>query len=216
MEQYRQPTLGIDAADAAVRAWFEHAGLRLQSVSEPVDGVVEYWANHVLGRIKWGRSLINQGAILALLRSDAVAAEDDRRRRLLFTVTGFTPGAVAVANSQEVALYQVEADATISPLNEAARRFDPGPIPEPVPREVQRQIDQAFSDPVAGWTDCPQCGTTHHPDANYCAVCGADFHQSAAPLPPSVGQPIPAPAPGGPTLRCRTCGSHDIELIKPD
>ena len=88
------------------------------------------------------------------------------------------------------------------------------------------------------WVDCPRCGVTQHHSVEVCVSCGADVSAHgrmasatagqmgvpAAPItavpqsPPRVGQAPPAstavpkaPA-GGPRLRCRTCGSHDIEL----
>lgn len=86
------------------------------------------------------------------------------------------------------------------------------------------------------WIDCPRCGVTQHHSVEICVSCGADVTArgrvatSAASIPrPAVPQPAPSPmfaqqppspsasavpqAPlGGPRLRCRTCGSHDIEL----
>lgn len=86
------------------------------------------------------------------------------------------------------------------------------------------------------WIDCPRCGVTQHHSVEICVSCGADVTArgrvatSPASIPrPPVPQPAPGPllaqqppspsgspvpqAPlGGPRLRCRTCGSHDIEL----
>ncbi len=89
----------------------------------------------------------------------------------------------------------------------------------------------------AEWVDCPRCGVTQHHSVAICVSCGADVSAQgrmasatpavgAAPMPmaspvpqsPLMGRSMPPgnavpPAPaGGPRLRCRTCGSHDIEL----
>lgn len=89
------------------------------------------------------------------------------------------------------------------------------------------------------WVDCPRCGVTQHHSVDVCVACGADVSVhgrmvSATPPPNSTmasprgaqtqpnpmggGQQqgsvtaVPKASPGGPRLRCRTCGSHDIEL----
>ena len=74
MEQYRTPSMNLDNAYGAVRDWLGRAGVNVQRALAPVDGVVEFWAGNAVGRIKWSRRVLNQGAILALLR-----AEDGQR-----------------------------------------------------------------------------------------------------------------------------------------
>ncbi|MEA2002965.1 MAG: hypothetical protein U9N84_13905 [Actinomycetota bacterium] len=84
------------------------------------------------------------------------------------------------------------------------------------------------------WIDCPRCGVTQHHSVEICVSCGADVTAhgriasgssplqtsvaaNAAPRPvqaPQQGQAtaVPPASAGGSALRCRTCGSHDIEL----
>ncbi len=89
------------------------------------------------------------------------------------------------------------------------------------------------------WMDCPRCGVTQHHSVDVCVNCGSSMadrsrvvassgpvgggvvtQRQMASAAPAAGSPAAAPpatavprAPaGGPRLRCRTCGSHDIEL----
>ena len=86
------------------------------------------------------------------------------------------------------------------------------------------------------WVDCPRCGVTQHHSVDICVSCGADVSARGrvasataagvavpsasmpAVSPPSsppgqaASTPVPRAPAGGPRLRCRTCGSHDIEL----
>lgn len=201
----------LDDAYRTVVGWLERAGMRVQRVLEPVDGVVEIWAGHTIGRIKWSRTVVNQGTVLALLRAeDTVTADDEQRQGMLFSVTGFTEAAVAVATSQDIALYSLTRKGEVVPENDIAVRLDPGPEPEPPPPEDRDR--PVKTTPDAGWITCPTCATTLHPDANFCAACGSDLH---LPPPESQGERVPSPTAGAPFLQCRTCGSHDIELIRP-
>ena len=216
LEQYRIPSMNLDTAYGAVRDWLGRAGVNVQRALAPVDGVVEFWAGNAVGRIKWSRRVLNQGAILALLRAGDTATDERKRRRMLFSLTGYTAGAISVANSQDVALFSVERGGEVIPINEAAVQMDPGPEPPPLPPDELLRTQQTVPD--QGWISCQVCGITLHPDANYCAACGHDLHEltATAEEPAEVSrQPVPAAQHGTPQLQCRTCGSNDIELIQP-
>lgn len=113
------------------------------------------------------------------------------------------------------------------------------PTPEEETPEVEvNPFGPVDADAAKQWVDCPRCGVTQHHSVDVCVSCGADVTvhgrmvsatppvNSTAPSPmaPPVpsnpqlsGQPrgvtaVPSAAPGGPRLRCRTCGSYDIEL----
>ena len=121
-----------------------------------------------------------------------------------------------MANSQDVALFSVERGGDVIPINEAAVLLDPGPEPAPLPPEELARTLQTVPD--QGWISCLVCGTTLHPDANFCAACGHDLHDDPVETPPVAEvsrQPVPVPDHGTPQLQCRTCGSNDIELIRP-
>jgi ribosomal protein L37E len=202
--------MSLDHAYEAVQDWLERTDVRVQRALEPVDGVIEFWAGNAVGRIKWSRTVLTQGAILALLRAEDSAGDERPRQPLLFSLTGYTPGAIAVANSQDVALFSVDRRGDVIPVNDTAVRMDPGP-PQPQP-ELESPSWAVRPEPEAPWITCARCRTTLHPDANFCAACGTDLN---APAPAASGDPVPAPTPGTPHLRCRTCGSHDVELIRP-
>ena len=92
-------------------------------------------------------------------------------------------------------------------------------------------VDEAPAEPGM-WRNCPRCGQTHHPSTRMCASCGMDLSSrgggqllgptgQAAPAAQQQSQnrrPTPSSRPNhvGPSLQCKTCGSHDIELIYPE
>ncbi|MDX2468223.1 MAG: hypothetical protein QNL12_12970 [Acidimicrobiia bacterium] len=119
--------------------------------------------------------------------------------------------------------------------------LEPAFLHSPTPEEEEPPVDVNPFGPVeAGvdeWVDCPRCGVTQHHSVDVCVSCGADVSArgrmvavtppmgsvpqappaaapatTAAPQPARAASAVPMASPGGPRLRCRTCGSHDIEL----
>ncbi len=118
--------------------------------------------------------------------------------------------------------------------------LEPAFLHSPVPEEETPSAPVNPFGPVdenaAKWVDCPRCGVTQHHSVEICVSCGADVSahgRMASAVPSAAASPPPVPAPvaqspllaqqtpatavprapaGGPRLRCRTCGSHDIEL----
>ncbi len=111
------------------------------------------------------------------------------------------------------------------------------PTPEePAPAVELFPFGPVDADAANEWVECPRCGVTQHHAVDVCVSCGADVTAHgrmisatppanstttaprAAPLqsnPLTTQQnatAVPTAAPGGPRLRCLTCGSHDIEL----
>jgi hypothetical protein len=243
MGQYRTPAIGLTEAYHVAHRWLDHIGATPESISEPVDGVVELRGGALVARIKIDRAPLAQSSVLALLK--AVDAHEDERENvhcLLFSATGFSGGAKTLAESHNVGLFDLDAIGDVHPVTTYAHNIMPIEPLEPAFLFVPGEEDEAEKaraelmpfgpvekDPK-DWLDCPQCGATHHRKANFCAACGADLTARStltATLPPrgpaassphpgfgAPGAPIPAPGtPGGSTFRCRTCGSHDIELI---
>lgn len=253
MQQYARPQLTLDQAYQAAFLWLDHIGEPPGTISEPADGVIELRTDKYLARIRWSRSPINQAAVLAILRVD-----DDPERRALFSATGYTPGAVSLADTQGVALFTIDATGNAISENAHASAIMPPTLPEPpfAPHEMATveppaAAEQDTSYDLNDWIECPSCGTTHHKMANFCRTCGTNLQGGGGP-PESASeqaseiedQPravnigpqtvqlwsaqdedpanaaratrVPPAEPGHPALRCRTCGSHDIELIHPN
>lgn len=226
MQQYATPQLTLDQAYQAAFLWLDHIGQTPTSISEPADGVIELRSDELVGRLRWSRTPINQAAVLAMLRQS-----DTSVKRVLFSVTGYTPGAVSLADTQGVALMSFDTTGRAHPDNAHGIALAPGdesPVPFPPQTETGPELPVVTAPPehmeydLEEWLDCPQCGLTHHAKSNFCMSCGADLH--IAPPPPEpprrrkedkMAQPVPSPESTAPRLRCRTCGSDDIELIRP-
>lgn len=242
MQNYAQPQLTLDQAYQAAFLWLDHIDQPPAAISEPTDGVIEMKSDRLLTRIRWSRSPINQAAVLAILRVPV-----EKQKRVVFSVTGFTPGAVSLADTQAVALFTFDEFGMANPENAHAIALVPGDPLEPpfAPQnplededpEVAQGTETTLTYDLTDWIECPKCSVTHHRAANFCRACGSKLHldgngeppPSASPTPPPQSAPIlsgpasPLILPGATmprtgqrtTLRCRTCGSHDIELLRP-
>lgn len=231
--------LGLTEAYHVVNRWLAHVGTPPQSISEPVDGVVELGGRGYHARIRIDSSPVPQGAVLAMIRA---VGDPDALRMILFSVSGFTNGALVFADAQAIAAFELTTNGDVVPRNSHAKNLNPEiplepafakPVfvePEPDSEPGSEKDDEAPSTPV-DWRDCPRCGATHHPRANFCASCGADLHTRITLIGDETpaermlgtkqhdqrsGSPVPRHTHTGPSLRCRTCGSDDIELIRPD
>lgn len=243
MQNYAQPQLTLDQAYEAAFFWLDHIDQPPAAISEPTDGVIEMKSNRLLARIRWGRSPINQAAVLAILRVPI-----EGQKRVVFSVTGFTPGAISLADTQAVALFSFDEVGMARPENAHAIALVPGDPLEPpfAPHdqlqneqpETKQQPQTAVAYHLTDWIECPTCSVTHHRAASFCRACGSKLHSDGTSEPPAVpahqaAQPPAPPLLGGPasppvppedttpggdqqtTLRCRACGSHDIELLRP-
>ena len=213
------PPLTIDEASDAVVHWLTQTAWEDVSVEAAADGLVEFGGQNLVARLRWDSAAVSQAAVLALLR-----AQEDDERLILFSVSGFTPGADALATAQGVALFDLGPDGSAKPIGTVAERLVPRIEPTPAfpHRVAEAPVPQAFGAAhevlsaadreQTDWRDCPSCGATHHPKANFCAACGTDLTTETDTKPAT---PVAA-AQTRPSLRCRTCGSHDIELIGQD
>jgi len=187
MGQYRTPKLGLTEAYHVAHRWLDHIGATPESISEPVNGVVELRSGFLVARIKVDRTPLAQSAILALLKAvDEHHEEREHLHCLLFSVTGFSGGAKTLAESHNVGLFDLDAIGDVHPVTTYARNIMPAEPLEPaflfVPSEAENEADAREERMPFGpvekdpkdWLDCPRCGATHHRKANFCAACGAD------------------------------------------
>jgi hypothetical protein len=239
-----QPRLSLTEAYHATQRWLDHIGLRTVNIKEPADGVVELRSNTHVARIRINSGPVSQGAVLALLRasqddgltpllfsatgfSNGAIGFGASQNIGLFDLD--EEGDILPMNTVAKQLMPDEQlePAFATPIEaveaEAPVSYFEVPSMEDEVDEVEAPED---ADTGSGWRTCPRCGQTHHPSTRMCASCGMDLtKRSGGQLLGPTGQPavVPrhapgpsnAPRPAGPTLQCRTCGSHDIELIQP-
>jgi hypothetical protein len=241
--------LTLDQAYQAAYLWLDHIGDPPIEISEPAHGSVELITDKTFVRVRSSDAPVEQSSVLALLR-----AAETGKRLVIFSPSGFSPGALSIAETQGIALYTLDPLGSALPETTHARAMAPSEAPDPpfAPSEPSPEDDfwsgatrptaddrdpddQGSEDEDPGiqaattdWADCPNCGATHYRNAKFCRDCGTNLHtrdQGPAPaadasVPTTPPTPSAASAPPsssrgttGSRLRCRTCGSHDIELI---
>ena len=237
------PRLSLAEAYHAAQSFMVHIGAIPTRVDEPVDGIVELEGDEFIARIKFDHDPIGQGAILALIK----VADEHEGVHAMFSLTGFSEAAHELAEAHAVALFVIDVSGDMTAVSAAAKAMmpdepfvapfvDPGVVDFPVADDPEAPIEGDVPILDHEWLDCPSCGTTHHPSANFCASCGNTITKRNTPSKRSTSKPKPDqkgaarsmgdralssrqpmapldPVPGRPTLQCRTCGSHDIELI---
>lgn len=211
-------TLTLDEAYQAAYLWLDHIGDPPLEISEPAHGAVELVTERLFVRVRLSDGPVEQSSVLALLR-----AAEAGKKLLIFSPSGFSPGAVSIAETQGIGLFALDATGRAAPETTHARAMMPDTEPEPpfVPQveesgdsfwdapeepEQRRKDDEEAETIDVGtfdWDDCPQCGTTHHRNAKFCRECGTDLRAAA----------LEQEAADRPNLRCRTCGSFDIEHL---
>ena len=225
--------LTLDQAYQAAYLWLDHVGDPPLEISEPAHGAVELITERAFVRVRSSDTPVEQSSVLALLR-----AAESGKRLVIFSPSGFSPGALAIAETQGIALYSLDASGQAHAETTHARSFAPETDPDP---PFAPDVDDDPSDfwgayeaglkptaPISDepppdgidaattdWADCPKCGTTHYRNARFCRECGANLQEAAAaaeeePEHDHTGAPVPNAG----KLRCRVCGSHDIELLE--
>jgi hypothetical protein len=227
MAKEARQRLTLDEAYQAAFLWFDHKGEPPLEISEPAHGSIELTTETTLARVRMGETPADQSSVLALLRVDP-----GDKRLAIFSTSGFTPGAISVAETQGIALYEFDLTGAALAKTTHARSLAPATSPEPpfrskVPesesdawddqqRPGQRATttpppmlpDASATKPMAievddeEWSECPTCGTTHFKNARFCRSCGTDLVTGTP-----HGRAMSAE---GHTLMCRTCGSFDI------
>jgi ribosomal protein L40E len=212
-----QQSLSFTEVYHAVTQWLSHIEATPESLSEPADGIVEMRAQDLVARIKYTKRPVGQGAVLSLLRTDAGSGSD----RLLFAVTSYTDGAIALANSHVVALYLVDSDGLITPQTSEAHALMPRrPVPPPFSpqgrRETSRNELEApnWTEDTTEWLTCPHCGAAHHPHATECGRCNVALLDKAEPTSAKAPQPNSVAGNGRPGTKSREQAS-DASMIRP-
>jgi hypothetical protein len=234
MDRYRTPTVSLAEAYHVAERWLTFLGAVPEQVTEPADGIIELRSAGLVSRIKFDRAAVAASAILAMLK----ATDGEAVRRLLFSATGFTDGAKQLGESRGIGLLDIDDVGDVHPHTTYARSLVPSEPLEPAFLHTPRPEDGELGAPVNPfgpvddsstdqWVDCPRCGVSQHHAVEFCVSCGADVtsHGRASGTPVVAGRIAGVPTPGfsggpsaraqasgSPKLRCRTCGSHDIEL----
>ena len=216
-------TLSLDQSYQAAFLWFEHKGESPDDISEPAHGSVQLVTDSTFARVRWSDKPVEQTSVLALLR-----ASPADRRLVIFSASGFTAGAVSVAESQGISLYSFDATGIAHAKTTHARSLAPKDAQEPPfpPPAVEDDDDTFWSrkQPVEteedvrvvtdeapeldanpdDWTDCPTCGTTQFKTARFCRSCGTHLESG---IPHSHNATAAQLG-----LRCRTCEGTDIAI----
>jgi hypothetical protein len=216
--------LSLDQSYQAAFLWFDHKGEPPDEITEPAHGSVQLITETTFARVRWSDKPVEQTSVLALLK----AAPEDKRL-VIFSASGFTTGAISVAESQGIALYSFDSTGIAHPKTTRARSLAPSESQDPPfpPPRVDTEDEEDFwaqtrSDDTEtveatapehvapleanpdDWTDCPSCGTTHFRTAGFCRSCGAHLE---------TGDPHPHNATAAQLgLRCRTCDGTDIAI----
>lgn len=202
--------LSLDQAYQAAYLWLDHAGDPPVEISEPAHGSVELVTERMFVRVRSSDSPVEQSSVLALLR-----AAETGKKLVIFSPSGFSPGALSIAETQGIALYTLDgtgraiAETTharsLAPVNEPDPPFAPtatddehdfwnvAPQRAVEPEEPEDDGDPELQAGIADWLDCPKCGSTHHRNAKFCRECGTNLQNGSTPG--SQGMPG-ASAPG--------------------
>lgn len=196
----RPTRLTLEQAYEAAYLWLFHIDQPPTEVVENPPEMVELYSEEL---ISWVRATaeVPQKAILAMLQLD------DERKKAIFSVAGFSTGAVSISESHGVALFSLRADGSVQAETGHAIMMMPNQSP-PAPFALPPEEEGTNTSKAWGtnkfdsnvWIDCPECGTNQHASLDTCRVCGTR-------LVPDRRSPLSEPV-----YTCQNCGSHDIEV----
>ena len=240
MDRYRTPTVSLAEAYHVAQRWLTFLGAVPEQITEPADGIIELRSAGLVTRIKFDRTAVAPSAILAMLKStDGEAVRRLLFSVTGFTDGAKSLGESRGFGLFDIdAIGDVHPHTTYARSLVPSEPLEPAFLHTPSPEDDEpsapvNPFGPIDEDAAAEWVDCPRCGVTQHHSVDVCVSCGADVSPRArmssatqpappplAPSPPPqprpTGQPaaqaVPKAPAGGPRLRCRTCGSHDIEL----
>ena len=198
-------TLTLDQAYQAAYLWMFHVGEPPVEITERGAQSVELRSEGMAAFVRVPDRPLNQRTVLAVL-----ATEPDHRMRLIFSTSGFTPGAVSIAEAQGIALFSLNAEGTAVPENGRGAKVAPadGP-PPPFPLRTtaeEPKITKAnwgrTEFPAEEWVDCPGCGTNQHKTLEVCRMCGESLVAGAG----TADQ-------ANIVYQCLDCGSHNVDAV---
>ena len=235
------PRLSFAEAYHAAQSFLAHLGEAPSRLDEPADGIVDLESGELFSRLRYDDTPIGQGGILGLLK----ATEGMEKIPILFSASGFSGSAEVFGKNLHAALFSITTEGDIVPRSPAAHHLMPiEPFDPPFAELAENDPEQSRPDGVwipgesaeeiadHEWIDCPACGTTHHPEANFCHRCGATLATKRRLSPASAGRRRKPPKavvppsdraeprgethehPGPRTMRCRNCGSDDVEVLE--
>jgi ribosomal protein L37E len=239
MDRYRTPTVSLAEAYHVAQRWLTFLGAVPEKITEPADGIIELRSPGLVTRIKFDRTALAPSAIIAMLK--ATDGEAVRRLLFSvtgFTDGAKSLGESRGFGLFDIdAIGDVHPHTTYARSLVPSEPLEPAFLHSPRDEDEEDAVPVNPFGPVeestgTEWVDCPRCGVTQHHTVELCVSCGADVSARGRvatpadqfqPQVPTVAMPgapqgarqataVPRAPSGGPRLRCRTCGSHDIEL----
>lgn len=227
--------LSMTEAYHVAQLWLAFVGEPTTKVEDPTDGVLQlHTADHIV-RVRVGSEPAGQGAVIALLRA---ATEHDEIEMMMFSPTGYNASALEFATNRGIALFSMSSTGEVIAETKAAEALVPEEEFEPpfaerdeieiVEVEEEDEEDESedpFDDTDVEWKACPRCGAKQHPELVQCMACGGDLNARLTLLDdgkkPQARTTTKGTAQrrgtvqkvGMSALQCRSCGSHDIELV---
>jgi ribosomal protein L37E len=242
MDRYRTPTVSLAEAYHVAQRWLTFLGAVPEKITEPADGIIELRSPGLVTRIKFDRASLAPSAIIAMLKAtdgepvrrllfsvtgftDGAKSLGESRGFGLFDIDAI--GDVHPHTTYARSLVPSE------PLEPA---FLHSPPPDDTGDDLPVNPFPLDENAAQEWIDCPRCGVTQHHSVDVCVSCGADvsargrvsapqqgpagkypvqlptMHSKGGPQQGHQATAVPKAPAGGPRLRCRTCGSFDIEL----
>ena len=207
----KQPKqLTLDQAYQAAFLWLDHIGDPPVEISEPAHGSVELITERAFVRVRSSEAPVEQSSVLALLR-----AAESGKRLVIFSPSGYSPGALSIAETQGIALYTLDPygsavpettharamapaempDPPFAPSDEAEDDYWGGFTPSPAPAEPEPQADEAtelgIQAMTTDWADCPtaeqRTSTTPDSVANVAPTCRWPHRCPTQATPPAPG-----------------------------
>lgn len=217
--------LTLDEAYQATFLWLDNAGDPPIDISEPAHGSVELRTERAFVRVRYSEGPVEQSSVLALLR-----AAETGKKLILFSPSGFSAGALSIAETQGIALFSLDRYGRAIAETTHARSLAPDTEPDPPfapPPKVDDEED-AWSAKPNPFEQAPQVHEADEVDEDGkdvegidattldwsdCPKCGTTHYRNAN-FCKSCGTSLQSETDETDTSpRCKDCGSHNIEHL---